>query len=77
MFWKILVVGYKQVEKFKNLNNYFWNLIINLLCLEMNIIKINKIIFLFFKLIQKLKNIKKFFKDKINYYLICDLFDIY
>ena len=43
----------------------------------MNIIKINKIIFLFFKLIQKLKNIKKFFKDKINYYLLCDLFDIY
>ena len=61
MFWKILVVGYKQVEKFKNLNNYFWNLIINLLSSEMNIIKINKIIFLFFKLIQKLKKYKKIF----------------
>jgi hypothetical protein len=53
------------VEKFKNLNNYFWNLIINLLSSEMNIIKINKIIFLFFKLIQKLKNKKNFLKIKL------------
>ena len=54
MYWKILAVDYKQVEKFKNLNNYFWNLIINLLSSEMNIIKINKIYFYFIFLILKI-----------------------